>query len=209
MAHAPSELRGSEAAFKKRRATDERPAHRWKAPRVRRAPDLFAEAWRTRPSAVPCRFAKARRTGGRELVTFHRVAGARGEIARRVSPPAGSAERRRHSDSDAQHPERNLQSAMQRSHDTRCPSGSGRGRAVLERTRKGVPRRAGRRKATRPWPVKPRLAAAARCAGSRPRAKHRWRCPFLGQPRAARKRFTRRARGRESGDRCGGARGLC
>jgi len=44
-----------------------------------------------------------------------------------------------------------------RSHDTRCSSGSGRGKASSS-SRKGSSSRAGRRKTARPWPVKPRLA---------------------------------------------------
>jgi hypothetical protein len=181
MAHAPSELRGSVAAFK----SGARPTR-----------DRLIDGRHLGCGVLQI---SSRRPGGCGPQPSRAASRKRGDRRPRASDPSpGRGDREVRSQegvsprrerratstfgSDAQHPGRNLQSALQRSHDTRCPSGSGRGRAVLALTRKSVSRRAGRRESTRPWPVKPRLAAAARRVGSRPRVEHLRRCPPLGKP---------------------------
>jgi len=103
-----------------------------------------------------------------------RGGGARVVGSSRVSLPHGSGASQR----------RSLQPAVQRSHDERCPSGSGWGKPSL-----AAPARVPRRRAVRaakaarlPWPVKPRPVTPSASGGaSAPHRTTRRRCPCRTQ----------------------------
>jgi len=193
-------------------ATEGRPVHRSKAPRVQCSPDLFAVVRRTRPSASPLRRSESQaQAGGREPRPFTGP-GARGETATPRLPPPG-----RPGDVDIRTgratPDAEPPSTTRWSHDRRCPSGSGRGRAV-ESSREGDRSSAGRRKTSCPWPVRPRLANRRHDAssfGSTRRAHGVTRTSRCRHDRRARKRSkgVSAPRRRESDGPRGCARGLC
>jgi len=165
------------------------PVHRWKAPRAQRTSLFFAEGWEARPSA-PGVSAQATHRAQRPTMHVARraVEGTAGGLARagRREPASSGPSRgwelvRWDREGIAPSPERaagapacrgagevcrSLHPAVQRSHDERCPSGSGWGSA-----RSRAPARANAREGT--------IAGAAH----QPRLCRGWRMPSDGTRR--------------------------
>jgi len=164
VAKAPSELRRRAASASRPMG---RPVHRSKAPRVQRAPDRFAVVGSRAALRARARNHSRKRAGWERAprASSSTGCGERGETDDRRLPPPGEPGKIGFRVGPAR-PAWILPPSLPQSHDTRCPSGSGRGSSRLA-TRKGIQASARRRESTRPCPVRPRPVQHVRRGGPR------------------------------------------